>query len=763
MMIKLIFCMLLISPLLAYASNNHPVNIWQDETPTRSENHRPINYAECFAEKPVFDQPDQLKKPFREDSFWYRPIPSTAIYHEITQRDTLFPDAAVTNSQAPTHVDLDIISICYTISDSSMREVDILNNMGWSFPYRAITAMTDDNKLYTRRLSANACTSLSWKPNGNAAFVIVNPDSGETSVGIGGWRCAGGPILGFGKDVVDPEAHNSNAISGDGTERVPGRASRLTPLGGVIREGELNDGIHHAISITMPQVRFSPDPRFIWPARDSDNSWNDGVRAYRGSDPNYTMGTLLALPPGLAGSLALTTSQGRHIAQAAETYGMYILDSSGVQDVANGESATMHLSIDARAALNDLGLEIDKNTGLPASYDAQKVDANGLRNDILMILKYLKVISNNSPGSGPEEPGNEPEEPGPGPDNEIFNQLHAMSENIYDGRGTWGSNQYGYRMPLRDSYWRADVYGELSNRKVTGSALFAQREQDVISYLVKAQLEAGTGVFPFPADVNNPEFGAAVRDLISSRCRTCIVNGWVIRLPGQQIEHLYFDHGYALVTLSRYHINSNNNNVLAALRAAANWILDKPIANNIHYNSALIKGLSYAYKATNDARYREHARTLHRYGVYSGFLSVNGKLQAYARDEYNAQLEFHGYIVSGMMALLSILDSDDAYYAPLQSHLDMSISYMATQGLIENADDGEAWPGSNLRTWYGLNQFRSLTEAELNAARRSIELIESYTNDIADESKPFNRQKALYNYFVIGLVGLTTDIDTPNM
>ncbi len=746
MITRLIFCMLLTSPLLAYANDNRLISTWQDETFINSTNNSSTNYAECFAKKPIFDQPDQLKKPFREDSFWYKRIPSTATYHEITQIDTLFPDTSVTNSQAPIHVDLDIVSICYTNPSANIPEVDILNNTGWNFPFRAITAMSGNNRLYARKLSENACTSLAWKPNGNGAFVIVNPDSGETSAGIGGWRCAGGPILGFGKNVADPEAHNSNALSGDGTERVPGRASRLSPLGGVIREGELNNGIEHAIAINMPQVRFSANPRFIWPARDSDNSWNDGVRAYRGSDENYTMGALLALPPGLAGSLALTTPQGQHIAQAAETYGLYIVDSSGVQDVANGEPATMHLSIDARAALHDLGLEVDKNTGLPASYDSQKVDANGLRTDILMILKYLKVISNNGPGSEPEEPGN------PGPDNEMFNPLHTMSENIYDGRGTWGSNKYGYRMVLRDSYWRADVYGELNNRGIAGSALFAQREQDVISYLLKAQFEGGTGVFPFPADVNNPEFGAAVRDLINSQCHTCIVNGWAVRLPGQQIEHLYFDHGYALTTLSRYYINSNNNDVLPAIRAAANWILDKPIANNIHYNSALIKGLSYAYKATNDARYRDHARELHRYGVYSGFLNANGRLQAYAHDNDNAQLKFHGYIVSGMIALLSILDADDVYYAPLQSHLDISIEYMATQGLVENSAYGLAWPASNLRAWYELNQFRSLTEAELNTALRIIDLIESYVDEIANESNPFNSQKALYNYFVIGLI-----------
>ena len=322
-----------------------------------------------------------------------------------------------------------------------------------------------------------------------------------------------------------------------------------------------------------------------------------------------------------------------------------------------------------------------------------------------------------------------------------FSWFHRWSEQFYDGQGVWGVNSFGYRMALRDSYWRADVYGVTNH---------SQRELEVISYLIQSQVTAGTGVFPFPADENNPEFGSIVAR-VKSDCPECITDGWLFTLPGQLMEELYYDHGYALASVARYYLRSGNVDVLSSINAAADWILDKPISNNINYNSALIKGLSYAYHATGHERYRDHAKLLHQHGVYPGFLE-GGVVQPVANDDHNAQLEYHGFIVSGMIALVSILDASDDFYDPVLAHLNLMLAYMGQQNLQEEGAYGETWPGTNLIAWYELSQLRPLTVSEQEAVVRIALLIDSYIDDIANEANSFVYQKALYSYFILGIV-----------
>ena len=323
-----------------------------------------------------------------------------------------------------------------------------------------------------------------------------------------------------------------------------------------------------------------------------------------------------------------------------------------------------------------------------------------------------------------------------------FNWLHRWSEHLYDGSGTWGTSEFGYHMALRDSYWRADVYGSKDNM---------QREVEVITYLLQTQALADTGVFPFPADENNPEFGKDIA-IIKRDCPTCFKDNWLYTLPGQLIETLYYDHGYALTTVARYYLRTENTDVLPAIRAAAEWIIDKSLSKNINYNSALIKGLSYAYLATGDNKYREYAKLLHVTGVLPGFLDSTGNLQAVALDAHNAQLEYHGFIVSGMIALLSTLEESDDLYELLAVHLTASLAYMAQVNLLEEGAYRKTWLGTNLQAWIELSQLRALNRNELKAVQHIVTLMESHIDEIANEADTYAYRKALFSYFPIGLI-----------
>lgn len=358
----------------------------------------------------------------------------------------------------------------------------------------------------------------------------------------------------------------------------------------------------------------------------------------------------------------------------------------------------------------------------------------------LIFLALLLCGCGGSGGAG----SNSSQQSSDEPTSSVFPFFQGWSESIYDGDGSWGRTHYGYRMALRDSYWRADVYGFLAARNDLPAVVYAQRADAVLQYLLTVQSQGGTGVFGFPADVANPEFGSRVQQAIDT-CPSCIHNGWIISLPGSDIAELYYDHGYALVSLVRAYERTHDASLLSPMTSAADWILDKPLTTNINYLSALSKGLCYAYRATGDSRYLDRAVELHVQGILP-FLNENGE----ATDAHNARLEYHGFIVSGLIALRQSLPADHALIAQLDQTLAAAVARMASRDLQENGDYGVTWPGTNLLAWYELSLYRPLSSEEKVAVARILALIEGYVDDIGSETDPYRFQKALYSNFFVG-------------
>jgi hypothetical protein len=146
-------------------------------------------------------------------------------------------------------------------------------------------------------------------------------------------------------------------------------------MAGVIRPGELENGIRHALRISITtQVlnRVPPEGRsgpHVWPANTADGDW---ASSYQGTG-NVYIGTLLAIPPevdletiaGPAGTPAF------ELARALQDYGAYVVDRG-------------HLNLYAEPSAKE---EVD---AIPW---AQRQE----------IPKYLQVVANNSeqhPGGG---------------------------------------------------------------------------------------------------------------------------------------------------------------------------------------------------------------------------------------------------------------------------------------------------------------------------------------------------------------------------
>ena len=107
------------------------------------------------------------------------------------------------------------------------------------------------------------------------------------------------------------------------------RAYGGSAIAGLIRQGELTRGIHHALAAAIdPKAhnRNGPDGKpFVWPASSADG---DASTAY-GTTGNLYMGTLLAIPPTVDLSKLGLHGPDMVIARTLQDYGAYIVDSGG--------------------------------------------------------------------------------------------------------------------------------------------------------------------------------------------------------------------------------------------------------------------------------------------------------------------------------------------------------------------------------------------------------------------------------------------------
>jgi hypothetical protein len=182
-------------------------------------------------------------------------------------------------------------------------------------------------------------------------------------------------------------------LEGDGTGLWNGRRASLIPtLAGVIRSGEIANGaIYHALAMVLTQnfmTYLSPlggggtDGAAVWPALGYDQQPAQG--GYANCTGCLRMGALLAIPPTISiASLQLSSAAGKIIAQAAQTYGVYIVDTAGVSGNANGGGSFMA----------ELG-----------STDASAINTANQTNDLAIIVKNLYAVTNSSaslPGGPP--------------------------------------------------------------------------------------------------------------------------------------------------------------------------------------------------------------------------------------------------------------------------------------------------------------------------------------------------------------------------
>lgn len=186
-------------------------------------------------------------------------------------------------------------------------------------------------------------------------------------------------------------------------------------------------------------------------------------------------------------------------------------------------------------------------------------------------------------------------------------------------------------------------------------------------FLVWAQGQAGTGVFPFPAVrgvTRDPAFVAADRFLAKAeregRRADVVHHGWVV--DDVTDGGLQFDHGEAGVAMFELYEATKEKTYLTSARWAADWAEKRPIARNWNYNSFSVSLLAEAFRVTGERRYFDAAVRKTLLGVLPGQLP-DGPYAGRWVDAHNARPAYH-YIMMRALAQLAAVTPKDAAARP---------------------------------------------------------------------------------------------------
>ena len=211
----------------------------------------------------------------------------------------------------------------------------------------------------------------SWKtPNDNG--VVLDPD-GRTlrSIAMACRDQLGGPLHAWTVHTTD--------IYGDGIKGGHG-ATQISAYGGAIRNGELTGDapIAHALDLIMYAEKAYMQGKdtstcYRWPASRCDSyAGRDGDHRYSGTNPEFRIGALLAIPKSTScDSLGLESAEGAKLCWTMQHYGGYWTDDS---------------------AWNANYIKVEAHT--PDFYAFQN---DKVRRDMGKVIAAARIVANNAP------------------------------------------------------------------------------------------------------------------------------------------------------------------------------------------------------------------------------------------------------------------------------------------------------------------------------------------------------------------------------
>ena len=225
--------------------------------------------------------------------------------------------------------------------------------------------------------------------------------------------------------------------------------------------------------------------------------------------------------------------------------------------------------------------------------------------------------------------------------------------------------------------------------KLDGADKSLAMARDAAEFLMWAQEQAGSGVFPFPAKrgASNDRamsVGAAFlqRAEKSGKLGQMIHNGWAIDDLGD--GGLQFDNGECGVAMFEYYELTRDAKALASARRAADWAAARALATNWNYNSFSVHLLAKAFAVTGEQQYLESAKKKALIGVLPGQLT-DGPRAGRWLDPHNARPAYHYIMLRALAQLAAVLPADDSSRSDVMRALTLGLKTRNAEILSQGA------------------------------------------------------------------------------
>ena len=198
--------------------------------------------------------------------------------------------------------------------------------------------------------------------------------------------------------------------------------------------------------------------------------------------------------------------------------------------------------------------------------------------------------------------------------------------------------------------------------KLDGADRSLAMAKDAAEFLIWAQEQAGSGVYPFPAARGTSKARAmevATRFIANAekagKLETVVRNGWAFDDAGD--GGLQFDNGECGAAMLDLFEMTKDHRYLDSARKSAEWAAWRPLCPNWNYNSFSVFLLAKIFGVTHEANYLDAAIHKARLGVIPGQLT-DGPHAGRWMDPHNARPAYHYIMMRALVQLIAVMPPD---------------------------------------------------------------------------------------------------------
>ncbi len=213
--------------------------------------------------------------------------------------------------------------------------------------------------------------------------------------------------------------------------------------------------------------------------------------------------------------------------------------------------------------------------------------------------------------------------------------------------------------------------------KLDGAERSLEMAKEAAAFLLWAQEQAGSGVYPFPAARGTSKARAmevATRFLTKAekagKLDSVVRNGWAF--DDADDGGLQFDNGECGAAMLDLFEWTQERRYLDSARKAADWAAGRPLCPNWNYNSFSVFLLAKMFSVTHETKYLDAALHKARLGVIPGQLT-DGPRAGRWLDRHNARPAYHYIMLRALAQLAAVLPPQHAARAEIVGALSLGL------------------------------------------------------------------------------------------